>query len=147
MRKGWLNFLFRGGFSCPSGQAGLFIFCAVGKREKKLNSLEKTICWRNTLFRLRHCVGISLLPSFFCNFLLQHKKTSEIELQIQSILKIVYNEHFVIIKDILPGLCPEPYFILCLNTKNEARKVKTTRLPALSAARQEFQIKGRKLLY
>jgi len=39
------------------------------------------------------------------------------------------------------GLCPIPHFILCLVTKNEARKVKTKRLPALSVARQEFLIK------
>jgi hypothetical protein len=70
---------------------------------------------------------------------------------------LVYAEYIDAINYILPGLCPDPYFILCLparlnsrsggNTKNEARKFKTKQLPALSAARQEFQIKGRKLLY
>jgi hypothetical protein len=39
------------------------------------------------------------------------------------------------------GLCPIPYFILCLDAKNEARKIKTKRLPTRSVARQEFLIK------
>jgi hypothetical protein len=40
-----------------------------------------------------------------------------------------------------PGLCPEPHFILCLDTKNEARKIKPKRLLTRSAARQEFHAK------
>ena len=32
----------------------------------------------------------------------------------------------------MKGLCPLPHFILCLDAKNEARKIKTKRsLPAL----------------
>ena len=45
-----------------------------------------------------------------------------------------------------PGLCPEPHFILCLDTKNEARKIKPKQLPSRSAARQEFQAKLASLL-
>jgi len=39
------------------------------------------------------------------------------------------------------GFYPIPHFILCLDAKNEARKIKTKRLPTRSAARQEFLIK------
>ena len=44
------------------------------------------------------------------------------------------------------GLCPKPHFILCLETKNEARKFKPKRPPPRSAAMQEFQAKRASLL-
>jgi hypothetical protein len=44
------------------------------------------------------------------------------------------------------GLCPKPHFILFLDKKNEARKVKPKRSPTRSAAMQEFQARRASLL-
>jgi hypothetical protein len=41
----------------------------------------------------------------------------------------------------IKGFHPFPHFILFLDKKNEARKIKTKRPPTHSAARQEFLIK------
>ena len=56
---------------------------------------------------------------------------------IQTVISVNFTRDFV----------PNPTSFFVLDTKNEARKVKTKRPPTLSAVRQEFLIKCRKLLY
>jgi hypothetical protein len=51
------------------------------------------------------------------------------------------NNQNIFLKCLYTGLCPDPHFILCLETKNEARKFKPKRSPTRSAARQKFQAK------
>src|SRR5512139_1185897 len=50
-------------------------------------------------------------------------------------------------KYIVPGLRPEPYFILCLGHKERSKKSQDKTNSTLSAASLEFLTKGRKLLY